>query len=373
MPRRSPCRLITRLCQNKMARRQSIFIPRRRKKRYGCLTVALLFLFSLGMVVGINSLANRFVKLEIQAITLPELPRKLEGFTILHLSDLNAATLGKDHEHLKKVLALESYQAVCLTGDMVGKTGDAGPLLALLDIFGGKVPVFLIAGGGDPAPLLSDPHGDSEVLAPYIRQAQAKGAVYLSKPQLLEIEGERLWFCPADMFELDLDSARRAYSDRIASLKGAENPYSPENGAQLRLAEYQLKMVEIAISAKAHMKAGDTAIALRYHAPDPALLSALRQDAQRTGAILPQVYLSGQFNGGQIRLPFLGPVYIPPQGDGRGGWLPGDAGFTGLEVYKGQAVYISPGLGVSSYYPLPLRLFNRPTATLIRLTRKLGQ
>lgn len=356
-----------------MARQQSIFAPRRRKKRYGCLTVIFLFLIALGMLVGINSLANRFVKLAVQPITLPELPRKLEGYTILHLSDLNAATLGKDHEHLKKALALESYQAVFLTGDMVGKTGNAGPLLAILDMIGGKVPVFLIAGAGDPPPLISSPHGDSEVLAPYIRQAQAKGAVYLSKPQLLEVEGERLWFWPADLFELDLESARSAYSDRVTRLKASENPYSPENGAQLRLAEYQQKMVEVAISAKAHMKAGDTVIALRHHAPDAALLSELRQGAEASGAILPQVYLSGQFNGGQIRLPFLGPVYIPPQGDGRGGWFPGDEGFAGLTVYKGQAVYISPGLGVSSYYPFPLRFFNRPTATLIRLTRRLSR
>lgn len=356
-----------------MARNQSIFAPRRRKKRTGCLTIVFLFLIAIGLFLGLNSLSNRFVKLANQPITLPELPKKLEGFRILHLSDLNAATLGAGHEHLKKALALESYEAVCLTGDMVGKSGKTGPLMTLLDIIGGKAPVFLIAGAGDPYPLLSTPHGDSEVLAPWVREAQARGAIYLDRPQMLEVEGARVWFCPGDMFELDLASAQTAYQDRIKALKAVDNPQSPENGAQLRLAEYQLAMVEETLAKKAEIKPGDTLIALRHHAPAPGTLGELRLGVEGSRELLPHVYLCGQFNGGQARLPFLGPVYIPSQPDGRGGWLPGDEGFVGLSIYRGQAVYISPGLGVSSYYPLPFRLFNRPTATLIKLTRRLSQ
>ena len=64
-------------------------------------------------------------------------------------------------------------------------------------------------------------------------------------------------------------------------------------------------------------------------------------------------------------------MHIPVQPDGKGGFFPGDEGFTGLSIVKGYAVYISPGLGVSSYYPLPLRLFNRPAATLVRLTAQM--
>ncbi len=51
--------------------------------------------------------------------------------------------------------------------------------------------------------------------------------------------------------------------------------------------------------------------------------------------------------------------------------MPGDEGFTGLSIRQGYPVYISPGLGVSSYYPLPLRLFNRPVATLVQLTARM--
>ena len=355
-----------------MARRmESLFARKPRKKRYGCLTVLVLLLVSLGVMVGVNSLSNRFVRLAEQLVTLPELPQALEGFTILHLSDLNAASLGAEHEHLRNALDKESFQAVCLTGDMVGKSGNVKPLLALLDVIGSRAPVFFIAGSGDPQPLLGAAHGDSEVLAPWVRQAQSRGAVYLDRPWALEEEGSRIWFCPADLFELDLDNAARAYQERVKALKASDNPAAPETGAQLRLAEYHLKTIRIMQTARAQMKAGDTVVVLRHHPPDPAMLGEMREAAEKGGALLPQVYLSGQLNGGQIRLPWLGPLYLPPQADGRGGWLPGDEGISGLSVYKGQSVYISPGLGVSSYYPVPLRLFNRPTATMIKLTQRL--
>ena len=354
-----------------MARRPGLFGPRRRRIRYGCLTVVFLLMISLGLMVGLNSLSNRFVRLAVQPLTLPELPRGLEGFEILHLSDLNGATLGANHEHLRKALEGESFQAVCLTGDMVGKSGNDEPLMALLDVLGQKAPVFLIAGAGDPPPITGEPHGDAHVLAPYIKRAQAKGAVYLDRPVMLEEDGARIWFCPADLFELDLESALRAYQQRHEGLMAGDNPASPENAAQIRLVAYQSEMLADSIAARAEMKAEDTIVALRHRPPETRLLDELRQAAEGTAIFLPDIYLSGQYNNGQARLPGLGPIYLPPQADGRGGWLPGDEGSSGLYFVKGQAVHISPGLGVSSYYPIPLRLFNRPAMTLIGLTSKL--
>ncbi|MDD3573161.1 MAG: hypothetical protein PHP07_09490, partial [Eubacteriales bacterium] len=219
--------------------------------------------------------------------------------------------------------------------------------------------------------ITGEPHGDAHVLAPYIKRAQAKGAVYLDWPVMLEEDGARIWFCPADLFELDLESARRAYQQRHEGLMAGDNPASPENAAQIRLVAYQLEMLADSIAARAEMKAEDTIVALRHRPPETRLLDELRQAAEGTAIFLPDIYLSGQYNNGQARLPGLGPIYLPPQADGRGGWLPGDEGISGLYFVKGQAVHISPGLGVSSYYPIPLRLFNRPAMTLIGLTSKL--
>lgn len=351
-------------------RRQRLFAPRRRRHT-GCLTVLLLFLAAAALVLSLNGLSNRYVRLETRKVTVLQLPKALEGFTILHLSDLHAAQLGKAQEHLRSALGRETYQAVALTGDMVGRSGNAGPLMDLISLVPKGVPVFLIAGDGDPAPLLSLPHGDSEVKAEYVRQAEALGAVYLEAPYRLEADGQSVWFCPGDLFTYDVPSARDALAAQVASLKAADNPYAPETGAQLRYMEHRLDAARRSADAMKEMKAGDVIVALMHHPPGPEALGELSLLSRERDLPAPDLILAGQFNNGQARLPGLGPLYIPPQGDGRGGFLPGDEGFTGLSILKGFTVHISPGLGVSDYYPLPLRLFNRPGASLLQLTAQM--
>lgn len=347
-----------------------LFAPRRRK-RTGCLTVALLLLATVLLVLSLNGLSNRYVRLETQGVTVLNLPGALEGFTILHLSDLNAASLGPGQSNLKTALGKESYQAVVLTGDMVGSSGKVQPLLDVLALIPPGVPVFLIAGDADPTPLLDKPHGDGGVKAPYILQAEAAGAIYLEAPYRLEVDGAALWFCPGELFFLDLKNAHFALSSQVSALLAAENPYESQTGAQLRHAQHRLAVMEEAINAMAMMKPEEPIIALTHHPVDSASLSELAQASQAGGMPEPSLFLSGQYNNGQVRLPGLGPVYIPRQQDGSGGFFPGDEGFAGLSITRGFPVHVSPGLGVSTYYPLPLRLFNRPAATLIRLTAKM--
>ena len=79
--------------------------------------------------------------------------------------------------------------------------------------------------------------------------------------------------------------------------------------------------------------------------------------------------LAGHYNGGQIRIPFVGALKAPTSsGFPRGGWLPDDKQIVGLSTIQGITQYISPGLGVSRAYPLPIRLFNTPTVTVLTLT-----
>lgn len=347
-----------------------LFSPRRRQ-HLGCLTVLLLLIALIVLVLSLNGLSNRFVRLETRRVTVLSLPKALEKFTVLHLSDLHGARLGNQQENLRKALDKESFQAVALTGDMVGRGGSTEPLMELMALIPEGVPVFLIAGDGDPAPLLSTPHGDSEVKAGYIRQAEAMGAIYLEAPYPMTYEEQTVWFCPGDLFFYDLPSARNALAGQVETLKSSGNAYDPETGAQLRYAEHRLKVMEQAVEGMSAMKPGDVIIAVMHHPPGPEILGELSLSSQEGNKPVPSLILAGGFNNGQVRLPGLGPVYIPLQGDGRGGFFPGDEGFTGLSILKGFPLYISPGLGVSDYYPLPLRLFNRPGATLLQLTAQM--
>ena len=351
-------------------RAHSLFTPRRRRP-IGCLTVFLLFIAAVLMTLTLNGLSNRYVRLETRPVTILKLPRALEGFKILHISDLHAANLGPTQENLKSALGSEGYDAVALTGDMVGKSGNVTPLLDLLALVAQDIPVFLVAGDDDPAPLEMAPHSSSDVKAAYVRMAEAAGAIYLDAPYPHEADGETIWFCPGNMFFYDLPNARSSLKERIDALKALDNPYLPEAGAELRYQEYQLDKVEETMAALEEMTEEDIIIALSHVPPGTEALGELSILSREQGLIKPSLFLAGQFNKGQARVPGLGPLYIPRQADGSGGFLPGDEGFAGLSIVKGFPMHISPGLGVSGYYPIPLRLFNMPGITILELTSKM--
>ncbi|MCA9859173.1 MAG: metallophosphoesterase [Thermomicrobiales bacterium] len=76
------------------------------------------------------------------------------------------------------------------------------------------------------------------------------------------------------------------------------------------------------------------------------------EHAARLGAF---AQLSGHTHGGQVRLPFVGSIWLPPDGRVRD---------IGLEDVEGMPVYISRGLGV---YRPPVRFLAPPEVTLVRL------
>jgi hypothetical protein len=76
--------------------------------------------------------------------------------------------------------------------------------------------------------------------------------------------------------------------------------------------------------------------------------------------------LAGHYNGGQWRLPLVGPVYVPELG-----WFPEDNQVQGLSYLEGIPQYVSPGLGSDPHYEYqPGRVFNPPVMTRIVLTRR---
>jgi predicted MPP superfamily phosphohydrolase len=95
-------------------------------------------------------------------------------------------------------------------------------------------------------------------------------------------------------------------------------------------------------------------------APPGAAILALWHEAQfaeRAADAGAFAQLSGHSHGGQIRLPFFGPLALPVDGDRHS---------FGLSFAHGMPVYTTRGVGV---YRPPLRLNCRPEVTLIRLVR----
>ncbi len=348
-----------------------LFAPRR-KRRPGCLVVLLLALVLLGLTLGLNHLNNGFVDLLRETASITRLDKALEGFAILHLSDLHAASLGEKQAEIRKLLRTESYRAVCLTGDMVGLSGNAQPFLDLLDVFPEDVPVYFIAGDNDPAPL--NLSAGSQVKADFIRQAEAKGAIYLDSPQQIIIGKRSIWFAPASLYTTDLDAATFALDQRRQELQALADRQTPDDQAALRAVIYQQEVLALSRQAAQSMRPEDAFVLLSHHPLDALQIDELHQGEGRErqarnfpGAV--SLILAGHWNNGQWRLPFIGPVWVPSGMMGLEGWLPGSRAVSGMAVVHGVPEYVSPGLGTSGAYPWqPFRLFNRPQMTLIKLS-----
>ena len=347
----------------------AIFAPKRRYRGLGCLSwLLLLLIISTAGIIAANDIGNKHVKIVKQSVSVLNLARDLEGFTILHLSDLHAAELGKDQALIAAALQKQSYDAVCITGDMVGETGDVQPFLQLLALLKKDVPILFIPGDCDPQPLYTTAHGTLSVFNAYITAAQAAGAIYLDAPYPLKVGKSTIWFTPEGLYSMNADSAISACQGQLDRLNAEVASQTADGAAEIRAWEYKLDAAKRLQEARLQMLSTDYHIALTHA---PLTYDYVRsvwdwQSNQGTSMQKVTLALAGHLNGGQWRIPGGRAVYIPQMG-----WFPDDRQVVGLGRVSTIAQYISPGLGSSCNYPLqPGRLFNPPTITLLTLTAK---
>ena len=333
------------------SRRGHVFAPRKRKRWFRWVLLWFLLLFSLGGVY--TAVDNGRVVVRTQQVVAHKLPPALEGYTVLHIADLNARRFGPGQKQLQNALKTRSYSAVCLTGDMVGPSADAYPLYELLTVLDPSKPVFMIAGDSDPVAVGGQQAGYYTVLAEWVIGAQARGAQFLGEPMVQEVGGARVWFSDAAQLFLDMDGASDAYA-------GSNTPVSA----------YYADILFKTRQARESMRDSDLHIALT-HKPislDASSLLLNVSDEGGSGFVRTvDAFLAGGTAGGQWRIPFVGPVWYE-------GWFPGDASVQGLSRagILPQPQYISSGLGTDAKNPLPpIRLFNTPSVTLVTFTAHL--
>ena len=359
-----------------MARRKStyIFAPdQKRRKSPGCLILFLAILLAFMVLILLsNEAMNRKLDLTTARIPVMALDKAFENFSVLHISDLHAAEIGGNADAWRTLLYGKRYHAVVLTGDMVGKSGNYTPLLSLIEILRGinaEAPIYFIAGDDDPPPLISAYRGTPEVYADWVIAAVNAGAVYLDAPQSQQAGKNNVWFTPEYLYGIDVAGMLSSLTQQKDDMEQKGMQYEAEGGASYRALLARLEAVQRTVDAVKTMTSNDMQIAVT-HAP-------LAVEYVRTAvewADLDGVFnirhvnlvMAGHFVGGQWRLPNLGPIYVP-----EAGWFPGDSGILGLQRLNSVNQYISGGLGSSSYYPMPGRLFNAPSASLLIFTARI--
>lgn len=337
------------------------FFDARRKKTLG-LRLTFCVLALLAVILSVNFVVNRFIRVETVDIPVKGLSEAFDGFTILHISDLKGASFGSEQQRLAMALRGSRFDAAVLTGDMVSSLGNAQPLYALLEQLSAlnpDAPVYFIAGDRDPVPASMAYATSGSPFAPWVLGAQQRGAQLLSSPQAIVREDQTLWLTASAQLTLDIDTMQKQFEQQY--LRALES--DDEN--ELELAVYNLKWLEETRAARKAIRPQDVLVTL-MHAPFSP------DELDQSGTLFSQVdlLLSGHYLGGLIRLPLIGALFIPSQSLPHSGVLPGRSTHYGLHRDDHTWVYISPGLGSTAedYPPFFFRLFNPPTMTLLSLS-----
>ena len=249
--------------------------------------------------------------LERVNVPLPNLPPALEGFTIAHLSDLHVQH-GFPAERLRPVVTLTNAlrpDLVALTGDYINDQqadeSDTQMAACVRELSGlkARLGIFAVFGNHDFS------EGRSSFPDPPRRLWDAAGITPLFDEAVpLRVGGVTLW---------------------VVGLRSSiKRPTAPES-----------------VLAYLHDQAFRL---LLWHEPDRALESA------RAGASL---QLSGHTHGGQVVVPGVGPLVLPPQGKK----YP-----AGLFRVGGMPLYVTRGIGM---LPPRIRFCCPPEVTLLTLRR----
>ncbi|MBQ3664021.1 MAG: metallophosphoesterase [Clostridia bacterium] len=352
-----------------------LFYVRKHRSFRGLIVILLIIMIFSVSVVLVNAFINRQVQAVSRSVTIPSLPSSLEGFRILHISDLHGTIFGEGQEGISAAIKNLRYDIVVLTGDMLGSDGNFDGLISLLDLLGDKVPVFLIAGDEDPSPIPSTAHLSNQTKAEYVLAAETRGAVYLDVPYQLTVGKTVLWLCPESVYSTDIASTRHSMDYNLDLLE--KSPETEDTKAAKRALVYWIDRLNRTEEALIAMKSADTKICVT-HIPFTAanisdLMYAEGRDL-RNNATPVSLVLAGHYNAGQCQLPVFGPVFIPADvgiyPEDR--WFPGSKGLSGLITIRGITQHISPGLGSALVYsPFKWRFFNSPSVTVLSLTSKL--
>jgi predicted MPP superfamily phosphohydrolase len=296
---------------------------------------------------------NNRIELNVASVSVPSLPTQLEGYNILHISDLFGKNFGNDQEDIIKALSNSKFGAIVFTGNFADANNDVSAFVSLINALKeyGKS-FYYIIGDKDP-PLMSTIESEYKFNAVYDELDQA-GAIYLDVPvRLTQSKSRSIWLMPQDILTTDPDfSINQLESSMLAFIK--QN--TPEAQKALAECRFQINRFQRIKEAKAEMEQDDIVIVAAHYPKD--------EDSMRdlAGADL---VLCGHMLGAQFCLPGGMPFLSI---DEKIDFFPKKEDVEGLSLINAVPQYISRGLGARG--PIPIRLFNTPQITLIRLTAR---
>jgi uncharacterized protein len=311
---------------------------------------ALVAIFLLSTVIYTVWDDNRVVQVN-QEVKIANLPDSFVNYKILILSDLHGKKFGDHQQILLQVINKSKFDAVFIAGDMQARDKTVfSPLLDIVDALPKGIPIFYV--GGNWGPFDSDLKTGDLLSAGEILKAH--GVLLVNQPIKIERGENHIWFVPRFSFSLN-QQLQKLSKTRMT------NSHDPQ------VISYYSKILEFQSSLSNLVKNipdEDVIIGLT-HIPLTKKSLDLLKDFPPYDLIL-----AAHYHGGQIRLPFIGAIYVPDKNSKTGGFFPDNRLVSGLYIGKSTQQFISRGLGSSDKIPfLNFRLFNTPEINVITLIK----
>lgn len=317
--------------------------------------------FSVSLLVIFGSLViytfwdNNRTKVVEQDVIIDHLPTQLEDFTIIQITDLHEKEFGKNQKRLIKKLNKIDYDVLVLTGDILDGIDSTNyeSVYAILEGINNKENIFFVPGNSDPASYeLTPSFGKSA----FIKGMEERGVRFLESFESINRGDAIINF-------VNFELAIIENPEQIGNINGVfKHSYAKEEAYQI----YQSKLWE-EMQAKDVLTGSDVLIALNHYPVVDIRFDYIENDPATSLRDFDLV-VAGHYHGGQLRLPFVGALFVPEAWYEPNGYFPPQDRVKGLWEYDGIKQYVSAGLGSSadiSY--LKFRLFNPPEINVLTL------
>ncbi|WP_342432759.1 metallophosphoesterase [Neobacillus sp. FSL H8-0543] len=318
----------------------------------------LLIIFSLFLIVYTIIDNNRIIIVE-QEIEIENLPDEIDGFTILQVTDLHEKEFGKNQDRLIEKINSISYDVIVFTGDMLksNKSTNYKPFYTLLEGIDNKEKALFVPGNTDPDEYSLNNkklYKDTD----FISGMEQSGVLLLESVNTIQKGLSKVHFVDVD-FSIQTGDKSLASIEQDLKAEDASNEYS----------NHQIRLFQ-ELSAIEQKNELNVLIGLTHYPVVDARLNYLMSNSNNIVKDY-DLILAGHYHGGQIRIPFIGALFIPEGWYARDGLFPPQDRVKGLWEYKEIKQYVSTGLGSSDAISLlKFRLFNTPEINLLTLREK---
>lgn len=292
------------------------------------------------LIVGFTVWDNQRIVVDEVIMNNSNLPLGFEGYRILQITDLHGKSFGEKQVKLVELIKKQKYDLLLFTGDYItDENDDLTPLEDLLKGLPNSGDRYYILGNAD----------ENNSIVPLVRGNKFYDlfAKYEVKPLYPGAEikrgDESIWLRTnpyVGRYEIyqeiqrELVNALETFNKKY---EDSEDPFTVEVSHLPTEIDYEDEWI---------------------HDYRTNILGE-RDDEW----IDWDMSINGHTHGGQLHLPFIGPVTSPNYG-----LFPGKINVTGVNEKNGHTQYVCSGLGVSGPKMLRFRFLNPPSIGLIRLS-----